>query len=77
MKRITNSGEVAVATDVGRGGIGELVSAIAPIKVPEAYPLRLNTYTAPPSYDITVEQFEEYAFARLQCSPPQRVFSSS
>lgn len=34
--------------------------------IPEAYPFRINTYFRPPTYDITIEQFEEYAFARLQ-----------
>jgi DNA primase large subunit len=65
MKRITKTGEVAVASEVGRSSIGGLVST-PDDTIPEEYPLRLNTYTIPPNYDITVEKFEEYAFSRLQ-----------
>lgn len=33
---------------------------------PAEYPFRLSTYSIPPNYDINIEQFEEYSFARLQ-----------
>lgn len=33
---------------------------------PIDYPHRLNTFIKPPDYEISIEQFEEFAFARLQ-----------
>jgi hypothetical protein len=72
MKRVTKTGEISVASDIGRNSLGGLTSAITAI--PEDYPFRLNTYAIPPNYDITVEQFEEYSYARLQCTskcPPR------
>lgn len=77
MKRITKKGEVAVAADAGRisnasvlplGGL--VANDLVKSGVPEEYPFRLNPYLVPPNYDMTIEQFEEYAFARLQSSPP-------
>ena len=67
MKRVARP----VDADAGRsslGGSGGLASAgPTASSIPEEYPFRLNTYTAPPTYDITIEQFEEYAYSRLQC----------
>lgn len=37
------------------------------ITPPSAYPFRLNTYSHAPDYDLPIEQFEEFAYARLQC----------
>lgn len=65
MKRITRAGEVKVASDSARSNLGGLVTSESST-IPENYPFPLNTFTIPPNYDITVEQFEEYAFARLQ-----------
>lgn len=63
MKRVTKDGQVAVTTRPPLvTGIGDDVG------VPDEYPFRLNTYLIPPHYDITVEKFEEFAFARLQCT---------
>lgn len=45
--------------------------------VPLEYPHRINTYARPPTYDISIEHFEEYALARLQrkCRPTLSPFS--
>lgn len=79
MKRVTKGGEVPIAAPVtaasdspGLAGAvsngGGLVSAWTDGEhaVPPAYPHRLNTYARAPDYDVTIEQFEEYAYARLQ-----------
>lgn len=80
MKRITKKGEVAVAAEAGRSNnsngssLGGLAaSTLGKSEVPDEYPFRLNPYLTPPNYDITIEQFEEYAFARLQSSPYRAV----
>lgn len=70
MKRVTKSGEhVAVGSLAGSDAAGAGALAAAFHSIPEKYPFRLNTYTVPPSYDITIEQFEECAYARLQRTP--------
>lgn len=80
MKRITKGGEVPIATSVNVTGSdnapfsvtgtasGGLASAWmdGEHSIPPAYPHRLNTYVCAPDYDVTIEQFEEYAYARLQ-----------
>lgn len=79
MKRITKGGEVSITTPVTitndglnyttAGGVsGGLLGTWMDGEhaIPLAYPHRLNTYTRAPDYDVTIEQFEEYAYARLQ-----------
>ncbi len=45
---------------------GALVAPVDALNVPLEYPHRINTYAQPPTYDISIEQFEGYALARLQ-----------
>lgn len=90
MKRITKGGEVSIAAPVNASGSenahfsvtgaasGGLTSAWmdGEHSIPLAYPYRLNTYACAPDYDVTIEQFEEYAYARLQgmmVPPPLRL----
>lgn len=68
MKRITRTGEVSLLpADNHRTSLGGLVASSSPSEtIPDAYPFRLHTYVAPPDYEITLEQFEDWAWARLQ-----------
>lgn len=72
MKRVTKERDVPLETRLNSNASalpGGLVfaSPSTQTSIPEEYPFRLNSYSNPPNYDITVEQFEEYAFSRLQC----------
>ena len=73
MKRISKAGQVCalgVPAAASVESVGGALLIDTDSRVPVEYPFRLNTYVSPPTYDITVEQFEEYAFARLQCTTP-------
>ena len=37
---------------------------------PQAYPFRLNLYQIPPTAEITLEQFEQWAIDRLRSNAP-------
>ena len=67
MKRIVGTAEVAAEPKKSAVG-GPVFHGLAEesLLIAKEYPFRINTYEKPPDYDVSIEQFEEYAHARLQ-----------
>lgn len=65
MKRV---GKIANAGFSEVQNVGGLVTTAVTAALPPEYLFKISMYEDPPTYEISVEEFEELAISRLECT---------